>query len=159
MKMLLPTYGLAAGLLMAGLQYAHIRMLRLDHALELSLGLVAVLFTLLGLWFGRRLTHPVTASQKPHQASANPLVESDPSPVDQSRFVRDAREVDRLGVTPRELDILDALAAGLSNREIAERLHVSENTVKTHAARLFGKLGARRRTQAVHLGKAAGLLP
>ena len=63
------------------------------------------------------------------------------------------------GITPRELEILELIAAGLSTREIAERLFVSENTVKTHAGRLFDKLSARRRTQAVQLAKEAGLIP
>jgi len=67
--------------------------------------------------------------------------------------------VEELGLTPRELDILEAVAAGLSNREIAERLFVSENTVKTHAARVFSKLSAKRRTQAVQLAKEACLIP
>ncbi|MCE9601235.1 MAG: response regulator transcription factor, partial [Gemmatimonadetes bacterium] len=81
-----------------------------------------------------------------------PVLRSEP-------FVRDAARVAALGLTPSELDILDALAAGLSNKEIAERLFVSENTVKTHAARLFSKLAAKRRTQAVQLAKEAGLIP
>jgi DNA-binding NarL/FixJ family response regulator len=67
--------------------------------------------------------------------------------------------LEQLGITPRELNILEAMAAGLSNREIAEQLFVSENTVKTHAARLFEKLSAQRRTQAVQRAKEAGLIP
>ena len=63
-----------------------------------------------------------------------------------------------LSITPRELEILELIAAGLSNREIAERISVSENTVKTHSSRLFEKLSARRRTQAVQIGKELGLL-
>jgi ATP/maltotriose-dependent transcriptional regulator MalT len=74
-------------------------------------------------------------------------------------FVRDQARVEALGITPRELDILEALASGLSNKEIGERLFVSENTVKTHAARLFSKLDAKRRTQAVQRAKEAGLIP
>ena len=74
-------------------------------------------------------------------------------------FTRDERRLEELGITPRELEILEAMAAGLSNREIAEKLFVSENTVKTHAARLFDKLSARRRTQVVQLAKEAGLIP
>ena len=64
-----------------------------------------------------------------------------------------------MGVTRRELEILQLIADGLSNREIAQRLFVSENTVKTHSSRLFEKLDARRRTQAVQRGKLVGLLP
>ena len=57
------------------------------------------------------------------------------------------------------MEVLQSIAAGLSTREIGERLFVSENTVKTHASRLFDKLGARRRTQAVRRGKELGLIP
>lgn len=68
------------------------------------------------------------------------------------------RKRDELGITPRELEILGLVAQGLSNREIAGRLFVSENTVKTHCSRAFEKLGARKRMQAVQLGKEFGLL-
>jgi ATP/maltotriose-dependent transcriptional regulator MalT len=71
----------------------------------------------------------------------------------------DRTRLDAFGITPRELEILVLIAEGLSNREIAGRLFVSENTVKTHSSRLFEKLDARRRTQAVQIAKAAGLLP
>jgi NarL family two-component system response regulator LiaR len=64
-----------------------------------------------------------------------------------------------LGLTPRELEILALIAEGLSNKEIADRVHVSENTVKTHSSRVFDKLGAKRRTQAVQLGKEWRLIP
>ena len=67
--------------------------------------------------------------------------------------------VQTLGITARELEILTLIARGLSNREIATQLFVSENTVKTHCARTFDKLGAARRTQAVQRGKELGLLP
>ena len=74
-------------------------------------------------------------------------------------FERDPTRVQALGITPRELEILELIASGLSNREIAGKIFVSENTVKTHSSRLFDKLGAKRRTQAVQLAKQAGLLP
>jgi ATP/maltotriose-dependent transcriptional regulator MalT len=74
-------------------------------------------------------------------------------------FVVDQARVNKLGITPRELEILGLIAAGLSNREIAAKLFVSENTVKTHSSRVFEKLGAKRRTQAVQLGKDARLIP
>ena len=76
-----------------------------------------------------------------------------------SPVVPDQGRQSELGITARELEILGLIAAGLSNREIAGRLFVSENTVKTHSNRLFAKLGAKRRTQAVQLGKAALLIP
>ena len=74
-------------------------------------------------------------------------------------FVPNEGKRDELGITRREMEILGLVAQGMSNREIAEKLYVSENTVKTHCSRAFDKLGARRRTQAVQLGKELGLLP
>lgn len=63
-----------------------------------------------------------------------------------------------LGVTPRELEVLHAIAEGLSTKEIARRLAISPNTVKTHAARLFEKLSAVRRTDAIARARTLGLL-
>jgi ATP/maltotriose-dependent transcriptional regulator MalT len=77
----------------------------------------------------------------------------------QLSFTLNEARLRELGITRRELEILELIAGGLSNREIAEKLFVSENTVKTHSSRLFDKLSAKRRTQAVQLGKELGLIP
>jgi len=74
-------------------------------------------------------------------------------------FVLNEDRLRNLGITKRELEILELIAQGMSNREIADKLFVSENTVKTHSSRLFDKLSARRRTQAVQIGKEMGLIP
>jgi ATP/maltotriose-dependent transcriptional regulator MalT len=74
-------------------------------------------------------------------------------------FVVDAGKLKELGITQREHEILGLIAEGLSNREIGERLFVSENTVKTHSSRLFDKLGVNRRVQAVQRGRELGLVP
>ena len=145
-------YGVAAGLLILALRLAEYRLLVVEHALEVYGGVVAVLFTALGLWLGLRLTRP----------SPTVIVREVPVPIpvrDSGPFVPDAAALERLAITSREHEILQLIAAGLSNREIAERLYVSENTVKTHAGRVFTKLDARRRTQAVQRAKAAGILP
>jgi DNA-binding CsgD family transcriptional regulator len=145
-------YGLLGGVLIAVLKVIEYRFLVIEHSFEIYGGLVALVFSALGLWIGLKLTGTretivVREVQVPVEAPvAGP-------------WVRDERQVEQLGITPRELDILEAIAAGLSNREIAERLYVSENTVKTHAGRLFEKLSARRRTQAVQRAKEAGLIP
>jgi len=73
-------------------------------------------------------------------------------------FVADRARIAALGITPRELEVLNLIAEGLSNKEMAARLFVSENTVKTHASRVFDKLGASRRTQAVQFAKSQGLI-
>jgi NarL family two-component system response regulator LiaR len=142
-------YGLLGGALIALLRVIEYRFLVLAHSFEMYGALVAILFSALGLWLGLRLTRPrVVLREVPVHA-----------PVRAGLFVRNQQRVEQLGITPRELEIVEAMAIGLSNREIGQRLFVSENTVKTHAARVFGKLGARRRTQAVQLAREAGLIP
>ena len=74
-------------------------------------------------------------------------------------FTLNIARLEALGITPRELDVLKLIAEGLSTREMADRLCVSENTVKTHCSRVYDKLGVSRRTQAVQAGKQFGLLP
>ena len=143
-------YGLIGGAVITALQLVQYRFLVVEHSLEIYGGLVALLFASLGIWLGIRLTRP-TERVVVREVSA-------PAPPT-TAFVLNAASVERLGVTPRELEILQLIAAGLSNREIAKRLNVSENTVKTHSSRLFSKLDARRRTQAVQIAKEAGLLP
>ena len=140
-------YGLCGGALITVLKLTEYRFLVVEHSLEIYGGLVAVLFAGLGIWLGLTLTKKKTASDAPGVASAS------------GPFAADEKRMNELGITPRELEILGLIAAGLSNREIGEKLFVSENTVKTHSSRLFDKLGAKRRTQAVQLGKEARLIP
>jgi len=139
-------YGLSGGVLIAVLKLTEYRFLVVEHSVEIYGGLVAAVFAGLGIWLGLSLTR-----RKPDVIVREVPVEGP--------FVLDEARVKELAITPRELEILGLIAAGLSNREIAERLFVSENTVKTHSSRLFDKLGARRRTQAVQLGKAGRLIP
>jgi DNA-binding CsgD family transcriptional regulator len=141
-------YGLLGGILIAGLKAIEYRWLVVEHSVEIYGGLVAAVFASLGIWLGLRLTR--------HRETVVVREVMVPAPAD---FVRDQGKLESLGITPRELEILELIAAGLSNREIAERVHVSENTVKTHSSRVFDKLGARRRTQAVQLGKELRLIP
>jgi DNA-binding CsgD family transcriptional regulator len=141
-------YGLLGGALVALLKLIEFRYLVIEHSIEIYGGLVAVLFAGLGIWLGLRLTRP----------RETVVVREVPVPV-QGPFVRDTGSVERLGLTARELEILELIAAGLSTREIAERVFVSENTVKTHSRRVFDKLGAKRRTQAVQLAKERRLIP
>ena len=156
MKKTVLLYGLLGGALIALLKMVEYRYLVLEHSLEIYGGLVALIFSALGIWLGLKLTRTretVVVREVPVRVEVPvPVLATGP-------FARDDAQLARLGITPRELEILEAMAAGHSNREIAERLFVSENTVKTHAARLFDKLSARRRTQAVQRAKEAGLIP
>lgn len=143
-------YGLVGGTLIAVLKVIEYRWLVVEHSVSIFGGLVAACFAGVGLWLGHKLTRPVETV----------VVREVPVPVAAGApFARNAARVEALGLTPRELEILELIAAGLSNREIAERVFVSENTVKTHSSRVFDKLGARRRTEAVRIGKAEGLIP
>jgi two-component system, NarL family, response regulator LiaR len=147
-------YGLLGGALIALLKLVEYRYLIVAHSLQIYGGIVALVFVGLGLWLGATLTgRPERLVVREVPGPPVPLPStSAPSSVDSAR-----REA--LGITKRELEILTLIAEGLSNREIAERIFVSENTVKTHSSRLFDKLNARRRTQAVQLAKEHGLIP
>jgi len=140
-------YGLLGGVLIAGLKFIEYRWLVVEHSIEIYGGIVAAVFACFGIWLGLRIT-----GRREKIVVREVQV---PAPAD---FVRDQAKVDALGITPRELEILELIAAGLSNKEIGARLFVSENTVKTHSSRVFDKLGARRRTQAVQLGKEMRLI-
>ena len=141
-------YGVAGGLLIAVLKLTEYRFLVVEHSVEIYGALVAALFAGLGIWLGQTLT-----KKKPAV-----IIREVPVPT-AGPFAADETRMNQLSITPRELEILGLIATGLSNREIASKLFVSENTVKTHSSRLFDKLGAKRRTQAVQIGKTARLIP
>ena len=136
-------YGLSIAVLIIVLKFIEYRYLLRDLSVEIYIGTIAIIFTAVGIWGGMRLTKlkkiVVTASASP--------------------FVLNQAEIDRLGISNRELEVLEGMAKGLSNQEIADKLFVSLNTIKTHAANLFLKLEVKRRTQAVQKGKERGLLP
>ena len=143
--------------------------------------LIAILFATFGIWLGLRITRSretssrqvmretvvvrevlVPAEAPPERSGAESkdlLVGSGSLEEHVVPFSPNAAHQQTLGITARELEILTLVARGLSNREIATQLFVSENTVKTHCSRAFDKLGAARRTQAVQRGKELGLLP
>jgi NarL family two-component system response regulator LiaR len=148
-------FGLAGGLLIATLQYTEYRFVVIEHSVELYGALVAILFATFGIWLGLRITRrreKIVVKEIPVPASGQ-----DAGPA--SPFAPNTAQQRSLGITDRELEILTLVARGLSNREIATQLFVSENTVKTHCARAFEKLGAARRTQAVQRCKELGLMP
>jgi DNA-binding CsgD family transcriptional regulator len=141
-------YGLCGGILIVVLRLVEFRFLVIEHSIEIYGGLIAAIFAGLGIWLGLKLTKKQEVV----------VVKEVPVPITQPFTLNEERLKD-LGITRRELEILGLIAQGLSNREIADKLFVSENTVKTHSSRLFDKLSARRRTQAVQIGKEMGLIP
>lgn len=138
-------YGAAAGLLIAALRFVDYRFLVLEHSVAIYGGIIAALFAAVGIWFGLSIT------------KAKVVVKEVAVPA--GPFVFNQAKAAELTLTPREIEILGLIAEGLSNKEMAERLFVSENTIKTHCSRVFDKLGAGRRTQAVQIGKQFGLIP
>lgn len=148
MKRLL-LYGAAGGLLLALLRLIEYQYFIRTYPGEVYGGLIALVFTFLGIYFGVGLRR-----HQPPQVVVREVTVRESGP-----FVLNERKLDELGITPREHEILGLIAQGLSNREIGEKLFVSENTVKTHSSRLFGKLEVSRRTQAVQKAKELGLIP
>jgi len=145
-------FGLVGGVLIATLQYTEYRFVIIEHSVELYSALVAILFATFGIWLGLRITR-----RREKVVVREVLVPADaPEP---KTFAPNPNDRESVGITARELEVLTLVARGFSNREIATQLFVSENTVKTHCARAFDKLGASRRTQAVQRGKELGLLP
>jgi DNA-binding CsgD family transcriptional regulator len=141
-------YGICGGVLIMVLKLVEYRFLVVEHSVEIYGGLIALLFAILGGWLGLKLT-----KKKETIVFKEVLVSAD------APFTLNEQRLRELSITRRELEILELIANGMSNREIAEKLFVSESTVKTHSSRLFDKLSAKRRTQAVQIGKELGLIP
>jgi ATP/maltotriose-dependent transcriptional regulator MalT len=153
-------FGLVGGLLIVALQYTEYRFVIIEHSVELYGALVAILFATFGIWLGLRITRSRETIRETVVVREVLVPAESPAPQSaQTPFAPNTSRQQTLGITARELEILTLIARGLSNREIASQLFVSENTVKTHCARTFDKLGAARRTQAVQRGKELGLLP
>lgn len=142
-------YGAALALLTGVLKWMEYRFLIIDHATEIYAGLIALLFTALGIWGGWKLTR-----KKPEKEIV--IVEKH-VPVEKP-FAPDEKKIAALGISEREMEVLKLIAEGLSNQEIADRLFVSLNTIKTHTSNLFLKLEVNRRTQAVQKAQSLGLL-
>lgn len=143
-------YGLLGGVLLVLLKVLEYQYVVRTYPGEIYGGLVAAIFAGLGIYFGRHWSRSREVT----------VVREVRVPVPEDRpFVVDTGKLKELGITPREHEILGLIAEGLSNREIGERLFVSENTVKTHSSRVFDKLGVNRRVQAVLKGRELGLIP
>jgi NarL family two-component system response regulator LiaR len=135
-------YGVALALLIFLLKFLEYRLFVRDLSLEFYIGIIALFCTAIGVWAGLRLTRPKKV-----------LV-----PVSSQNFQLNEALLAQTGISKREYEVLELMAQGMSNREIAEKLFVSLNTVKTHTSNLFVKLDAKRRTQAIQKAKELGLI-
>ncbi|MES2266024.1 MAG: response regulator transcription factor [Bacteroidota bacterium] len=123
------------------------RFIIIDYSFELYAGALAFIFTLLGVWLAIKIARPKT------------IVVEKQVLIKTNDFVFDESQLTRLGLSKRELEVLQLMAEGLSNQDIAERLFVSLNTIKTHSSKVFEKLEVQRRTQAVDRAKKLNLIP
>lgn len=159
MKRHVLAYGVLGALLIMLLRFIEYRYLVIEHSTEIYGGLIAIVFVSLGLGLGWRLSgRGARAGADDSGVTGAPAVTALAEAVIAPRVLGE-RSPDAPRISKREQEILALMAAGLSNKEIADRLFVSENTVKTHSSRLFEKLQVKRRTQAIQVGQRFGLLP
>lgn len=143
-------YAIMMAILMLLLRWFEFRFLILEHQIEIYIGLIAAFFLLFGIWVANKITNPKEKTI---------IVEKEVRILSSEDFVLNENELQLRKISKRELEVLSLMAEGLSNNEIAERLFVSLNTVKTHSAKLFEKLEVKRRTQAIETAKKLQLLP
>jgi len=136
MKKTIFIYGIIIAAAVGMLQWMEYMYLVRSFSIEIYIGLVALLFVVMGIWIGVS----ISGRRKP------PL------------FERNEKAIQYLGISEREYEVLHLLAEGLSNKEMADRLHVSGNTIKTHLSRLYDKLEVVRRTQAVQRARELELI-
>lgn len=139
-------YGLSLAVLILLMRWLEFRFLILYHSFEIYAGAIALIFTALGIWLALKLSKPKIETK---------VIEKE---VFASTFIFNEAKSQELRLSKREIEVLQLMADGLSNQEIADRLFVSLNTIKTHSSRLFEKLEVKRRTQAIELAKKLSLI-
>jgi NarL family two-component system response regulator LiaR len=149
-------YGLSLAALLFLLKWLELRLIVISHAFELYIGAIALLFTGLGIWLALKLARPRIKTVVVEKEVYIPTAVYVKPPVD---FVLNEAEVNKLGISKRELEVLQLIAEGLSNQEIAGRLFVSLHTIKTHSSNLFEKMEVKRRTQAIEKAKRLSIIP
>ncbi len=142
-------FGIALSFLLLLNSFLEFKLLVLSHQYDIYIGVIAILFTLLGIWVAQKITKPKTESivTEKEVFVSNPV-----------HFVVNQIEIDKRKISKRELEVLELMAAGYSNQEIASQLFVSLNTIKTHSSNLFEKLEVKRRTQAIEVAKKLQLI-
>jgi DNA-binding CsgD family transcriptional regulator len=143
-------YGALLGVLLFLLNWLELRFVIFDHSVEIYIGAIAVIFTSLGIWLAIKLIKP-----KVETIIVEKYLYRDPNVP----FTVNEEALTGLGMSKRELEVLQLMAKGLSNQEIAKQLFVSLNTIKTHSSKIFEKMEVQRRTQAIEKAKRLGLIP
>jgi DNA-binding CsgD family transcriptional regulator len=149
-------YGLSLAALLFVLKWLELRFVIINHAFEVYIGAIALIFTALGIWLALKLARP---REKTVVVEREVYVSKEVYVRAPDDFVFNETEVNKLGISKRELEVLQLMATGLSNQEIANQLFVSLHTIKTHSSKLFEKMDVKRRTQAVEKAKRLNIIP
>lgn len=137
-------YGISLAVVLLGLKWAETHFIIYNFRLEVFIGIIAIVFTTLGVWLALKLVKPKVETK---------IIDREVFIDTSAPFEINEKEIEKLGISKRELNVLDLMAKGLSNEEIAGKLFVSLNTIKTHSSNIFLKLDVKRRTQAVEKAK------
>jgi DNA-binding CsgD family transcriptional regulator len=143
-------YSISLAVLIFLLKWLELRFIIFDHAFEIYIGFIAIIFTSLGIWLALKLSKPKIETV---------VVEKEVYVTRNENFIRNTALISQLELSKRELDILNLMAQGHSNEEIAAKIFVSLSTVKSHNQNLFVKLDVKRRTQAIEKAKRLNLIP
>lgn len=143
-------YSISLAVLLFVLKWLELRFLFFSHAWEIYIGLIALFFTSLGIWLALKLAKPKVETL---------VIEKEVYRERDEVFVRNNSLIKELELSKRELEVLNLMAKGFSNEEIASQIYISLSTVKTHNQNLFAKLDVKRRTQAIDKAKHLNLIP
>ncbi|MBC7934824.1 MAG: DNA-binding response regulator [Rhizobacter sp.] len=149
-------YSISLALLFLLLKLGEYRLLIIDHSFEIYAGSIALLFLLLGIWLSRRIFAP---KKEISIIETEKIVEKQVFITAPVPFVLNEKALSATDISSRELEVLELIAKGMSNQEIAGSLFLSVSTIKTHIANLFFKLEVTRRTQAVEKAKKLSIIP
>lgn len=146
-------YAVSLVLILIGLQVVQYKLLLVNHSYELYILCIAILFTGLGIWLALKLMKPKTEIKT--IVVEKPVLVKEFSEAELQKI---EKQIQQLGISSREMEVLQLMAQGLSNQEIANRLFVSLHTIKTHSSRLFEKMDVKRRTQAIEKARQLNII-
>ena len=142
-------YGMSMAVVLLLLKWLEAYFIVFNYRLEFFVGAIAVIFTVLGIWLALKLVKPKVEIR---------IVEKEVYRDHSIEKEINQKEIEKLGLSKRELDVLNLMAKGLSNEEIGDKLFVSLNTVKTHSSNIYLKLDVKRRTQAMEKAKRLNII-
>ncbi|MCW3085850.1 MAG: ATP-dependent transcriptional regulator, MalT-like, LuxR family [Bacteroidetes bacterium] len=142
-------YCISMALLLFLLKWLEARFIVFNYRLDFFIGAIAIVFTVLGIWLALKLVKPKVETR---------IIEKEVYIDNSAQTEINQKEIAKLGISKRELDVLNLMATGLSNEEIAGKLFISLNTVKTHSSNIFLKLDVKRRTQAAEKAKRLNII-